>query len=113
MSANVSAFVAGLVTMCFAAIGMCFARFWTLNRDPLFVAFAIAFCLLAANYGLVGLSIVPREEQSWVYLLRVAAFVLIAIAIIRKNIGVYHGPMRGGRSASGRSGSRRLRREAR
>ena len=31
MSPNVSAFVAGLVTMCFAAIGMCFARFSILD----------------------------------------------------------------------------------
>ena len=81
-----NAFISGLVTMCFAAIGLCFTRFWTLNRDPLFIAFAIAFWLLAANQALVGLSVVPREERSWVYLLRVAAFLVIAIAIVRKNV---------------------------
>ena len=86
MSAGVSAFLAGLVTLCFAAVGLCFARFWSLSRDPLLIAFALAFWLLAAQQALVGLSIVPREEQSWVYLLRVAAFVLIAIAIVRKNM---------------------------
>ena len=80
------AFVSGLVTMCFAAIGLCFMRFWTLNRDPLFIAFAVAFWLLAVNQALVGLSVVPREERSWVYLLRVAAFLVIAIAIVRKNV---------------------------
>jgi hypothetical protein len=85
MTSGTSAFLAGLITMCFAAIGLCFARFWSLNRDPLFVAFAAAFWLLALGQALVGLSIVPREEQSWVYLLRVAAFVCIAIAIVRKN----------------------------
>ena len=83
---GLSPFLGGLITMCFAAIGLCFVRFWTLNRDPLFVAFAIAFWLLAANQALVGLSVVPREEQSWVYLLRVAAFLVIAIAIVRKNV---------------------------
>jgi membrane-bound acyltransferase YfiQ involved in biofilm formation len=85
MSPSVAPFLAGLITMCFVGIGLCFARFWSLNRDPLFIAFAFAFWLLAANQAFVGLSIVPREEQSWVYLLRIAAFVVIAIAIAQKN----------------------------
>lgn len=72
--------------MCFAAIGLGFARFWSLNRDPLFIALTVAFWLLAANQALVGLSVVPREEASWVYLLRVAAFLVIAIAITGKNV---------------------------
>lgn len=86
MSPGVNAFLAGLITMCFAAIGLCFVRFWALNRDPLFVALAAAFGLLAANQALIGLAVVRREEQSWVYLLRVAAFVVIAVAIVLKNI---------------------------
>ena len=86
MISSAGAFLAGLITMCFAAIGLCFARFWSLNRDPLFVAFAVAFWLLALGQALVGLAVVPREEQSWVYLLRVAAFVCIAVAIVRKNM---------------------------
>ena len=86
MSASLGSFLAGLIAMCFAAVGLCFARFWSLNRDPLFIAFALAFWLLAAQHVLVGLALVPREEQSWIYLLRVAAFILIAVAILRKNI---------------------------
>jgi len=85
MISSANAFLAGLITMCFAAIGLCFLRFWTLNRDPLFLAFAAAFWLLALSQGLVGLAAVPREEQSWVYLLRVGAFICIAVAIVRKN----------------------------
>jgi hypothetical protein len=87
MSPNLNVFLGGLITMCFAAIGLCFMRFWFLRRDPLLAAFAAAFWILAAAYLIVGLSIVPREEQSWVYLLRVAAFGIIAVAIVRKNIG--------------------------
>ena len=86
MSLGVSGFLAGLVTMCFSVIGLCFLRFWHLSRDPLFVAFAAAFWLLALGQALTGLSLVPREEQSWVYLLRVAAFLVIAVAIARKNL---------------------------
>lgn len=84
---GVESFLSGLITMCFAAIGLCFIRFWVLHRDPLFVCFGIAFWLLATNQALVGLAIVPHEVQSWVYLLRVAAFVVIAVAIVLKNIG--------------------------
>lgn len=90
MSPGVNAFVAGLITMCFSAVGLCFMRFWYLSCDLLFVAFAIAFWLLALGQALVGLSVVPREEQSWVYLIRVAAFLVIAIAIVRKNFGRDH-----------------------
>ena len=65
MSLGRNAFLAGLVTML-----------------PSYFGF------LAAEYAIVGL--VPREEQSWVYLLRVAAFGIIAIAIARKNLGRGH-----------------------
>jgi putative Ca2+/H+ antiporter (TMEM165/GDT1 family) len=85
MSAGIGGFLSGLITMCFAAIGLSFVRFWRLSRDPLFIAFALAFWLLAVNQTLVGLLIVPREEQSWLYLLRVVAFLVIAIAILWKN----------------------------
>ena len=86
MSPVVSGFLAGLITMCFAASGLCFVRFWWLRRDPLLGAFAVAFWLLAAHQAIVGLLLVPREERSLVYLLRVAAFAVIAVAILRKNM---------------------------
>ena len=86
MSLGVSGFLAGLITMCFSVVGLGFLRFWHLSRDPLFVAFAVAFWLLALGQALTGLSLVPREEQSWIYLLRVAAFLVIAVAIARKNL---------------------------
>jgi hypothetical protein len=47
----------------------------------------LAFWLLALNQALIVLVSQPSDSQSWIYLLRVAAFVLIAIAIIRKNAG--------------------------
>ena len=87
MNIGVSAYLGGLVTMCFVVIGIHFVKFWSRTRDALFIAFAIAFWLLAANQGLVAIGVVPREEQSWIYLLRVAAFVFIAVAIVRKNAG--------------------------
>ena len=80
-------FVSGLITMGFIVAGLFFLRFWTRTRDGLFGAFALAFWLLAANQGIVAFLAIPREEQSWIYLLRLAAFCLIIAAILYKNIG--------------------------
>jgi hypothetical protein len=78
-------FLAGVVTMGFLAGGMFFLRFWSRTRDGLFLIFAAAFALMALNQALVAFTGVPREEQSWVYLLRLSAFILIIVAIWRKN----------------------------
>jgi hypothetical protein len=85
MSSIAGAFLGGLIAMSFGVIGLFFVKFWIRTRDSLFIAFAIAFWLLAISQTLVALRVVPREEQSWIYVLRLAAFVLIAIAIVRKN----------------------------
>jgi hypothetical protein len=77
----------GMVTMGFLIAALFFLRFWRRTQDGLFVTFAIAFVLLAFNQVLIGLSVVPREDQALLYLLRLAAFALLIIAIIRKNFG--------------------------
>jgi hypothetical protein len=51
----------------------------------LFAAFTCAFWLLALNQGLVALAGIPREEHSWIYLIRLLAFAFIIVAIIHKN----------------------------
>jgi len=80
------AFIAGAVTLGFALIALFFLRFWRDSREPLFLHFAIAFVLLAVGQGILTLADIPEEERSWVYLIRLAAFVLILIGVIRKNI---------------------------
>ena len=80
-------FIAGAISMGFAMAAMFFVRFWRRTRDVLFLAFAAAFALLAANHALIALSGAPREEQSPYFLLRLAAFVLIIAAILWKNRG--------------------------
>lgn len=79
------AFVSGLITMGFLVSGLFFLRFWVRTRDNLFAAFAAAFWLLAANQALLALSNLPVEERSWMYLLRLAAFAIIIVAIALKN----------------------------
>ena len=78
-------FVFGIITMGYVVAGLFFAKFWRRSRDPLFAIFALAFWLLALNQALVAVLDVPREEQSWAYLLRLAAFILIIVAIVYKN----------------------------
>lgn len=81
-----AAFGAGLISMVFLTCAIFFLKFWRQTRDRLFLTFALAFVLLALNQGLPHLLNVPREEQSPLYLLRLAAFVLIILAIMGKNV---------------------------
>jgi hypothetical protein len=81
----VNTFLSGMTTTGFLAAGLFLARFWSHSRDFLFLAFAAAFWLLALNEALIVLAPEPRGGQSWFYLLRVAAFLLIAAAVVRKN----------------------------
>ena len=80
-------FLGGMVTAGFLAGGLFFARFWVRSRDSLFLTFSAAFWLLALNQALVSLVNQPEANEVWLYLLRVAAFALIAVAIVRKNAG--------------------------
>jgi hypothetical protein len=80
-------FASGAITMGHLIAGLFFLRFWARTRDRLFLAFSAAFWLLAVNQALVALSGIPREEQSWIYIIRLAAFTLIIVAIVHKNMG--------------------------
>lgn len=78
-------FLSGLICMGYIVAALFFARFWRRTGDDLFAAFSAAFMLLAMNTALVVILDVPREEVGWIYLLRLAAFTLIIVAIVRKN----------------------------
>ncbi len=79
-------FLSGAVVMGFAIAGLFFLKFWKKTHDSLFLAFTLAFWLLGLTQGLLTFSEVPVEERTWLYLLRLAAFVLILVAIWRKNV---------------------------
>jgi hypothetical protein len=83
-------FLSGVVTMGFLVAALFFLRFWRRTQDGLFVAFAGAFALLAINQALAYLVDLGREELGWVWLLRVAAFLLIIVAIVGKNLDAQH-----------------------
>jgi len=78
-------FLSGAVAFGFVVCALFFLRFWGRSRDFLFLAFALAFALLGTGQALLAIGNVPTEERSYVFLIRLAAFTLIIIAIVRKN----------------------------
>ncbi|UTP41112.1 DUF5985 family protein [Phenylobacterium sp. LH3H17] len=80
-------FISGAIAAGYIVAAAFFLRFWARSRDGLFLAFAGAFALMAINQSLPVVLGIPREEQSGIYLLRLAAFILIIGAVLRKNLG--------------------------
>jgi peptidoglycan/LPS O-acetylase OafA/YrhL len=79
-------FLSGAVTFGYLVAALFFARFWKKTGDRLFVAFAIAFVLLALNQALAQWLGAADERVGYTYLLRVLGFVLILAAIVDKNL---------------------------
>ncbi|HET8534533.1 MAG TPA: DUF5985 family protein [Sphingomicrobium sp.] len=78
-------FLSGAVALGFAACALFFLRFWKRTREELFLAFAVAFLLLGTGQTIIALANIPTEERGSIYLLRLIAFLLILLAIYRKN----------------------------
>jgi hypothetical protein len=78
-------FLAGAVAFGFFVCGLFFLRFWRRTHDELFLAFALAFGLLGLGQTILALANIPTEERGSIYLIRLTAFALILIAILRKN----------------------------
>jgi len=78
-------FLSGAVTLGYAIAGVSFLRFWRKTRDRLFVHFACAFWLFAANQLLISVLRAPDDRSTYAYLLRVFGFALIVVAIVGKN----------------------------
>jgi hypothetical protein len=78
-------FLSGAVALGFAACALFFLRFWRRTREELFLAFAVAFLLLGAGQTILALANISTEERGSIYLLRLIAFLLILVAIYRKN----------------------------
>lgn len=79
-------FFGGALTLGFLVAAVFFLKFWRRTKDPLFLTFAAAFALLAINQAAPVVFGIPREDQSTVYLLRLAGFALIIWGVLRKNL---------------------------
>jgi uncharacterized membrane protein HdeD (DUF308 family) len=78
-------FLSGALCMGYAIAALFFLRFWRDNGDRLFAYFAAAFGLLVVQRLALALFPGTSDQTSWMYLLRLLAFVLIIIAVVDKN----------------------------
>jgi hypothetical protein len=82
--AILNVFMLGAIVMACAAVGLFFLRFWRKTGDRLFAIFAIAFWLLGINW--LALAFTSTDEaRTWLYLVRLLAFIVILYGIIDKN----------------------------
>jgi uncharacterized membrane protein len=77
--------ISGALIAGYALVALFFLRFWVSARDRLFALFALAFGVLAIQRLALSVTQGSMENQTIFYLLRLAAFVIIIIAIIDKN----------------------------
>jgi hypothetical protein len=78
-------FLGGAIVMGFAVAALMFLRFFKRTREGLFLAFSGSFLLLGMTQALLTLGDFADEERSWLYLLRLAAFLLILFAMFWQN----------------------------
>jgi hypothetical protein len=81
----VSLLISGAIFMGYAVAGLFFFRFWHDTRDRLFAIFGAAFWILGLQRLTLVLTRDMLETQTGLYLVRLAAFLLILFAIIDKN----------------------------
>jgi hypothetical protein len=80
-----NAFLSGASVVASAAISVFFLAFWRRSGDRLFAIFALAFAVFASNRLVLALLDDDDESRTWVYGVRLAAFVLILVAIVDRN----------------------------
>lgn len=81
----IEGFLLGIIVAASLTAGLFFLRFWRRTRDPLFLAFALAFTIEGINR--IGFLFVtrPNEGSPAIYVVRLLAFLLILAAILHKN----------------------------
>ncbi|WP_395747874.1 DUF5985 family protein [Prosthecobacter sp.] len=77
--------LAGAAIVSLFVITLFFLRFWSRTRDRLFLFFAGAFVFMMIERIVRAVMGVENEWAPYVYLIRLASFVLIIIAVVDKN----------------------------
>ena len=78
----------GAIALGFFVIALFFLRFWREGRDRFFLLFSLSFCVEGCNRIALALTTRPNEGTPTIYLVRLAALLLILVAIMDKN-GVF------------------------
>lgn len=82
---DMTAFIMGAIAMASFVAGLFFLRFWRDTGDRLFLIFSVAFVLLGLTRLALALTHSENEGRTYVYWVRLVAFLLIIVAIIDKN----------------------------
>ena len=78
-------FLSGCIVTMSLAIALFQLRFWRRGGDRLFLFFASSFLLMAANRIALTLVVDESESRTYLYIVRLVAFVLILVGIWDKN----------------------------
>jgi uncharacterized membrane protein HdeD (DUF308 family) len=81
------AFLLGVIATSSLTAGVFFLKFWRKTRESLFLAFGLAFIIEGLNRCTILFLAKPNEGSPYIYGVRLFAFLLILIAILRKNSG--------------------------
>lgn len=79
-------FLQGGTMLASLGVALFFLRYWRRTGDRLFLAFSLAFSVFAVNRVLLSTLEEDSEATTYVYLLRAFAFLLIAVAVVDKNL---------------------------
>lgn len=85
MSPEIVSFIRGALFTAYTVAGLFFCRFWRRTQENLFAWFAAAFWLMALERLVMLSGRVSEEQYAFVHLIRLAAFVMIIMAIVNKN----------------------------
>lgn len=82
---TLNALLSGAIVMAALTIALFFFRFWHHTRDRFFLYFAVAFALEALHRALWALDPQRDTDTPHYYLIRLASYLLILLAIVNKN----------------------------
>lgn len=81
----IEGFLLGAIATASLVAGCYFTKFWMQTRDPLFLAFAVAFLIESINRTCFLFVPAPESGSVFLYLVRLFSFVVILVAIAYKN----------------------------
>ena len=77
--------LSGAIALGLVVISMFFHKYWRKTGDRFFGLFSLAFVALAVTRIALVVLDEANEERDYLYFLRLAAFVIILVAIVDKN----------------------------
>lgn len=81
----IEGFLLGVIATASVISGIFFLKCWKDTRDSFFLAFAISFIIEGLNRAAILALDRPNEGSPYIYVVRLFSFLLILLAILKKN----------------------------